>query len=456
MFEDGGRVEKNFMTYYFNDSIQIGAVLFGNMPLAVGKSQVGTSLTVFHPQDKEVLKKFRVDKSDKILFSSRLEENVFFNVIGLIRDSNAIKVSEYINVKEGRKHYMVKTIKFKNRDAYEGLIRIDQTSFLSIIYYHQNDHEEGHVEDFNTIMTLSARRIFDGKSMTPVLDVFQDAEDLFADHGYLTPFILAKNRNIYRENNLLNQALATYYSFSGNFDLAQHDSEAFMETNKKNIDANNLLPAKKIILNQTANKQIVMFNTSHYLPQHAYFVGELIDSLYRQGFTHFALEGLGDAATVMKNGFVSFNDGIYIRDPVYSNLINKARELGYNIIGYDTDANDREKQQAQNIFDQSLKMNRDCKIVVLAGYDHINEISTPKRMAGFFKEISGIDPFTIDQTTLATSSCKNLPPNNKEEVFVYSNKNLKANTDLMIWNNIDMENKSIDYHANQGSDEVKV
>lgn len=446
-FSKGGRVESNFMTYYFNDSLKVGAVLYGNMPLDTANSGIGTSLTNLHHLDKDVLKKFHINKSDALLFSSRSEGNVDCSVIGLVRNSSSIQLSDYKNATEGQTFFLIKTIEYKNQGAYEGLIRIDENRFLSIIYYLSSEKATGRLEEFNTIMMYSAKRIKEGQSMISVLNVFEDAEDLFSEHGYLTPFKLVERRGNYGVSNLADQALATYYSFCGDLELANKVSEAFMGIKKENLDAKDLAPAAARILSQTVNKQVVMFNTAHHVPQHAYFLGELLDRLYKQGFTYLALEGLGDTSTVMKNGFVSFNDGICIRDPVFSNLVCKARAIGFKIIGYDTDSDDREEGQVQNIVDQSLKLNKDSRIVVLAGYAHIKENSTPKKMAAFFKEMTGIDPLTIDQTTLMTRSCKSLETNNKEDVFLYSGEDLKTGTDLVVWNNINMENKPIGFSA---------
>ncbi|WP_214228670.1 hypothetical protein [Pedobacter sp. B4-66] len=442
-FSKGGRVEQRYRNYYFNDSIKVGAVLYGDMELAFVSSDIGVSRPKLTPFCREVLKKLNIGKSDIILFSGIPKT---YSIVGLVRNSKNINYSEYKNVVDRESFYLMKTIKYKNRDAYEGLIRIDQNRFLSIIEYGESGQEHADA-GFHTIMVNTALRIKEGQSMTSVLNVFEDAENLFSEHGYLTPFKLIERRGNYGVSNFTDQALATYYSFCGDLDLANKASEAFMGIKKENLDAKDLAPAAARILSQTVNKQVVMFNTAHHVPQHAYFLGELLDRLYKQGFTYLALEGLGDTSTVMKNGFVSFNDGIYIRDPVFSNLVCKARAIGFKIIGYDTDSDDREQVQVQNIVDQSLKLNKDSRVVVLAGYGHIQENSTPKKMAAFFKEMTGIDPLTIDQTTLMASSCKNLETNNKDDVFLYSGEDLKTGTDLVIWNKINMQNKPIGFPA---------
>jgi hypothetical protein len=444
-YSKGGRVETKYMTHYLNDSLQVGAVLYGDMPIAFGSSEKGTSMPKASHFDREVLRKFCYSKSDKLLFSTtpRGDHN---HVIGLIRSPENVRLSDYTTVREGKIFFLLKTIKYKNRDAYEGLVRLDQNRFLSIIHYLSSEDAAGYIETLNTIMLHTATRIKDGEMMAPVFNVLNDSGNFFEEHGYLAPFKLAETRNKYpSEQNLLDQLLATYYSFCGAVDLVNKSSEAAMFFKKENLNAKDLSPARAGILKQTKDKQVVMFNTSHHLPQHAYFVGGLLDSLYKQGFTHLALEAIGDPATVMKTGFVSLNDGFYTKDPVMSNFISKARAIGFKIIDYESEANDREQGQAQNLADQLFKTNRDCRLIVLAGYGHIEETTAPKKMAGHFKDLTGIDPFTIDQTKLMTSFCQNLDAGNKEDVFIYTGKEIQHSTDLLLWNNINMGNKPIGF-----------
>ena len=205
-----------------------------------------------------------------------------------------------------------------------------------------------------------------------------------------------------------------------------------------------------------ANKQVVMFNTAHHRPEHAYFVGKLLDELYKKGFTYLALESLFDAKPFRKRGFVTFADGFYVRDPVMSNLINYARSIGFDVISYDTDDENREEKQATNIISQTFTKNKYSKIVVLAGYDHIKEVSKPKRMAAYFKEVTGLDPLTIDQTTLMSSSCNDIDKREKEEVFVYSEKKLHTDIDLVLWNNINMNDKPVGFPAYASTKNIKL
>jgi hypothetical protein len=64
-------------------------------------------------------------------------------------------------------------------------------------------------------------------------------------------------------------------------------------------------------------------------------------------------------------------------------------------------------------------------------------------MASYFKELSGIDPLTIDQTQLMTSECNDLDKSNKEECLNYLAKDSESGVDMQIWNTISLENKPI-------------
>jgi len=66
-----------------------------------------------------------------------------YSIIGLVRNSRKIKQNEYKNVLDRDIFYVMKTIKYKNRDAYEGLIRIDRDRFLSILDYGESDRDGG-------------------------------------------------------------------------------------------------------------------------------------------------------------------------------------------------------------------------------------------------------------------------------------------------------------------------
>ena len=114
--------------------------------------------------------------------------------------------------------------------------------------------------------------------------------------------------------------------------------------------------------------------------------------------------------------------GLYARDPAFGDLIRRAIGLGYTVLAYEASPQDmrprpedrspidatnrRERGQARNIFEQTFKKDPDAKVLVIGGRDHIAEAVGEqwKPMGAVLKEISGINPLTINLFTLAEHS----------------------------------------------------
>jgi hypothetical protein len=95
--------------------------------------------------------------------------------------------------------------------------------------------------------------------------------------------------------------------------------------------------------------------------------------------------------------------GVYTSEPMFGNFVRKALELGFIVRPYecindcDTEE-DRDLAQAKNIA-KILSSDKNAKALVYAGHGHIYKSnSTSKRMASNFENITGINPFCIDQT----------------------------------------------------------
>lgn len=90
-------------------------------------------------------------------------------------------------------------------------------------------------------------------------------------------------------------------------------------------------------------------------------------------------------------------------------------KIGFKVIAYENNEpcdygtgpsgcqNKRERGEAQNLIDRILKWDPSAKIVVHAGYGHIDKMGTDAEstwipMAKYYEMLSGIDPFTVDQT----------------------------------------------------------
>ncbi|WP_188564784.1 hypothetical protein [Undibacterium terreum] len=152
--------------------------------------------------------------------------------------------------------------------------------------------------------------------------------------------------------------------------------------------------------------QVVMLNEAHHISQHRIFALQLAKALRERGFTHLAVETLANAEETQKQGYPSLKSptsGNYTADPEFAFFLREAISLGYQLVSYESYGNqgiaDREKGQASNL-KKLMDREPNAKVLVYAGYAHIRKFHTgpgPKWMAEVFKELTGIDPLTIDQ-----------------------------------------------------------
>ncbi|MDN3595244.1 hypothetical protein [Zunongwangia endophytica] len=161
------------------------------------------------------------------------------------------------------------------------------------------------------------------------------------------------------------------------------------------------------ISKEAEKTRVVMVNENHWYPKHRIFTISLLQRLKNQGYNYLALESLSSAFQASKinqsRPYPTLSSGYYIQEAYFAHLIRKAVSLGYKIISYENTDNaiNREVGQAQNLFNY-IKQDSKAKILVHAGIDHILEEPTKngKWMATVFKEISGIDPLTINQVEM--------------------------------------------------------
>jgi len=186
--------------------------------------------------------------------------------------------------------------------------------------------------------------------------------------------------------------------------------------------------------------KVVMLNECHWCPGHRIMAQKLLKPLKEQGYKYLAIEAVADHedSLINKNSYPLKTSGYYTREPYFGLFIRKAKELGYTIVSYDHgfySHEDREEMQARNIA-EIYKSDPDAKIFVYAGIAHITEGGTTKKwMAEYFKEITGIDPLTIDQEEIIASG------GNEEFLLVKpdnfnSMEGIKKNVDYFLVNNI--------------------
>lgn len=165
-------------------------------------------------------------------------------------------------------------------------------------------------------------------------------------------------------------------------------------------------------------QQVIMINEEHRTPAHRAVTLRLLSRLYAKGFRYFAAETLLEADPELnKRGYPVQASGFYTAEPIYGELIREALRIGFKVVPYEQPTaemtkcfqmqnsqqfcqNERERAQAQNLYDRILKTDPQAKIFVHVGRGHNSKSGDEKYsfMAKYFREITGINPYTVDQT----------------------------------------------------------
>jgi hypothetical protein len=240
---------------------------------------------------------------------------------------------------------------------------------------------------------------------------------------YLFPFYHAfkdeeKFRKIYTDNGYYDE-MSQFFAFAGDYLTAMqyvvksYDSVDDDTRRKifrtvegfKNIEH---VDARRYISFRAKNERVVMINEAYAKPLHRAFTMSLLAELYRQGFRYLAMEMLNNnpTHTLAK---LTMHTGYYSAEPVAGELVRTAVAMGYTLVSYEDTAaahhtaNQRDSIQAENIY-QIMRKDTTARILVHAAYAHISKKQSadgyvPMGLA--FKNISGIDPLTIDQTDMS-------------------------------------------------------
>lgn len=243
------------------------------------------------------------------------------------------------------------------------------------------------------------------------------------NYNYLTALVAIKKfeqKSSKTDNSSVN---ANFYSFVGDYKnmMKNRDSEVpkfnWTASDSLALESYEIKSAKEEILKNTKDKQVVMINENHLNPYSRVFVEGLLKDLNQQGFSYLGVETLVSSSTsdsalndrkypIQKNGY-------YTAEPCFGNLIRTSLEENFNVFSYEYNTqsdttgkiqkrNHREKSQALNIL-KILEKNPTAKIIIYAGHDHIQKKSNNpqvRMMANYFKLLSGIEPFCIEQATM--------------------------------------------------------
>jgi hypothetical protein len=188
------------------------------------------------------------------------------------------------------------------------------------------------------------------------------------------------------------------------------------------------------IVARARRTRVVILNDTHTSPRDRAFALQVARALRPLGYRILAAEGFtNDVANgpktpfgrLTRDGFVRRSTGYYTKDPVFAAFVREAMAIGYVPVAYNQridqfpssevsreDSIDaREDAQAQNLRAALLRSDPETKLLVYVGYRHVAEEAVDRRtggkslwMAGRLKRLTGIDPLTIDQTTLVDTA----------------------------------------------------
>ncbi|HEX4481296.1 MAG TPA: hypothetical protein VH082_10835 [Rudaea sp.] len=169
-----------------------------------------------------------------------------------------------------------------------------------------------------------------------------------------------------------------------------------------------LKPAADVIVEMAKTRRAVFFNEAHSAPITRTLTIELLPKLRELGYNYFAAETLYDTDhELQKRGYATPKSGFYVNEPLYGEMIHTALRLGFKVIPYDVEnagAGDlRERAGAERLYQEVFKKDPTAKLIVNAGFAHVQKTGKYLRgssMGEFFKQISGIDPLTIEQTMM--------------------------------------------------------
>ncbi|WP_454047288.1 hypothetical protein [Chryseobacterium sp. Marseille-Q8038] len=204
------------------------------------------------------------------------------------------------------------------------------------------------------------------------------------------------------------QMAATYYSIGGQYkpaleswDMTFGRVKKLSATDSLKFTKLNPVKAKDYILEKAVHEQIVIINEAHHNASHRNFASSLLQGLYDRGYRYLGIETLANDSLNSKK-FATLSSGYYSKEPEFGNFIYNALKIGFTLFPYEAEGNNKEREigEAQNIFN-FMQKNKDGKYLIYCGYQHAYEgihKSWEKTMAGRLSDLTGINPFTIDQT----------------------------------------------------------
>ena len=178
------------------------------------------------------------------------------------------------------------------------------------------------------------------------------------------------------------------------------------------------------IVKRARRTNIVILNEEHLAPRDRAFGLEVARALRPLGYSFLAAEDFAsssdpavrqkEAKALADDGYARLKSGFYIRDPVFGDFVRQSLALGYRPLVYEyiaprgTPAGTpsvavRDQGEAENLVHAIFSKNPKAKVLIYVGYAHAAEApaANSEWMAERLKKLTGVDPLTVDQTTLS-------------------------------------------------------
>ena len=209
------------------------------------------------------------------------------------------------------------------------------------------------------------------------------------------------------------QYMSWYQSFVGDYQGA-HDAYSIRQLPASDDNVSPLAagysakPAIEEVAELAKGRKAVFFNEAHNVPLTRTLTVEILSRLREEGFNYFAAETVYASDTdLQKRGYPTAKSGFYTMEPISAEMVRTALKLGFKVVGYESEKEGngdvREYDQAKNLNERVFKNDPNARLVVNAGYAHIQENGKflgGSSMAQHFRKLSGIDPLTVEQTMM--------------------------------------------------------